>query len=51
MISVELGVNSWRRGSFEEEHNTYNLRADLDLIHEIREEARIREEVTKGKEI
>jgi len=39
MIQVEVGEASWRRENFGEEHNSDNLRVDLDLLHEIREDA------------
>jgi len=49
MISVEVGEALSRRENFEEEHNSDYLRVDLDFIHEIREDARVREEVAKGR--
>jgi len=49
MILVYIGETSCKIGSFEKDHNAENLRADLDLIHEIREEARVREEATKER--
>ena len=47
MIPVELREASWRRTNFDEQSNDDNLRAELNLVHEIREEARVREEVAK----
>jgi len=47
MIPVELGEPSWRRTHFDEQNNDNNLLANLDLIHEVREDARIREEAAK----
>jgi len=41
-ILVELGETSCRRQKFEENHNEKNLRVNLGLIHEIREEAQDR---------
>jgi len=38
-----------RRESFEEEHNSGNLKVDLDLIHEIKEDAWVRENAAKGR--
>jgi len=49
IIPLELGEVSWRRSNFEEEYNSDNLRADLDLIHDIREEARVRKEAAKSR--
>jgi len=47
MIPVELGEASWRRVSFDERSNDNNLCADLDMVQEVREEARIRAEAAK----
>jgi len=47
MISVELEEVSWRRANFDEESNPNRLRVDLDLIQEVREEARVRDEAAK----
>jgi len=47
MIPVELGEPLWRRTNFDAENNDNNLLASLDLIHEVREDARIREEAAK----
>jgi len=49
IIHVDLGEVSWRRRNFEEEYNSDNLRADLDLIHDIREEVRVRKEAAKSR--
>jgi len=50
MIHVELGEISWRRQSFQDEHNSDNLKVDLDLINEIKEEAQVKEEATKNRQ-
>jgi len=47
MIPVELGEASWRQERFGEQNNDDNLRADLDLVQEMLEEARIRAEAAK----
>jgi len=47
MILVKLRETSWRRQQFDESHNNDELRVNLFLVHEIREEAQIREEVAK----
>jgi len=47
MIPVELEEASWRREHFDEQSNGDNLRADLDMVQEVREEARIRAEAAK----
>jgi len=47
MIPVELGETSWRRVSFDEQSNDNNLRAELDMVQEVREEARVRAEAAK----
>jgi len=47
MIPVELGETSWRRANFRDRTNDDNLRVELDLVQEVREEAKIREEAAK----
>ena len=47
MIPVELGEASWRPEHFNEQSNGDNLHADLDMVQEVREEARIRTEAAK----
>jgi len=47
MIPVELGEASWRREHFDEQSNNDNLRADLDMVQEVLEEARIRAKAAK----
>ena len=47
MILVELGEVSWRIANFDEESNANSLRVNLDLVQEVREEARVREEAAK----
>jgi len=47
MIPVELGETSWHRQHFYEMSNIEILLAKLNLIHKVREEARIREATTK----
>ena len=47
MIPVELGEVSWRRANFDEESNEGSLRVNLDLVQEVQEEARVREEAAK----
>jgi len=47
MIPVELVETSWRRTNFDEQCKDDNLRANLDLVQEVREEARIHEEAAK----
>lgn len=49
LIPVELGETSWRRQNFDESSNNDNLRVELDPIHKIREEERIKEEVINNK--
>jgi len=38
-IPIELRETSWLRQHFDEENNDVNLRVNLNLVHEIREEA------------
>nr|KYP74108.1 Pol polyprotein [Cajanus cajan] len=47
MILVEIGETSHRRQVFNSEQNAQELAADLDLIDELRDEARIHEEACK----
>nr|KYP33846.1 hypothetical protein KK1_045272 [Cajanus cajan] len=47
MILVEIGETSRRRQVFNSEQNAQELAADLDLIDELRDEARIHEEACK----
>jgi len=49
MIPVELGEASWQWQNFNEDKNNDNIRIELDFIHEIREEAQVREEVAKNR--
>nr|KYP58231.1 hypothetical protein KK1_004525 [Cajanus cajan] len=47
MIPVEVGEASHRRQVFNSEQNAQELAVDLDLVDELRDEARIHEEVCK----
>jgi len=47
MIPIKLGETLWRRETFDDQFNDYNLRAELYLVHEVREEAKVREEATR----
>nr|KYP55825.1 hypothetical protein KK1_002050 [Cajanus cajan] len=47
MIFVEVGEPSHRRHAFEKEQNAQEIAVNLDLIDELREEARIHEEACK----
>nr|KYP59574.1 Retrotransposable element Tf2 [Cajanus cajan] len=47
MIPVEVGKASHRRQVFNGEQNTQELAADLDLVDELKDEARIHEEACK----
>nr|KYP41403.1 hypothetical protein KK1_037237 [Cajanus cajan] len=47
MIPVEVGETSHRRHTFKSEKNAQEKTINLDLIDELREEARIHEEVCK----
>jgi len=49
MILIELGETSWRRQQLDEDNIDANLRVTLDLVHEIWEEAQVREEVANLK--
>ena len=42
VIPVEIGINSIRVSHYNPEQNEANLRANLDLLEEIREEASIK---------
>ena len=42
MIPVEIGINSIRVSHYNQEQNEANLRVNLDLLEEIREEAVIK---------
>ena len=42
MIPVEIGINSIRVSHYNQEKNKTNLRVNLDLLEEIREEAVIK---------
>nr|KYP46940.1 hypothetical protein KK1_031422 [Cajanus cajan] len=47
MILVEVGEMSHRRRTFDSEQNTQETEINLDLIDELREEARIHKEACK----
>nr|KYP35260.1 hypothetical protein KK1_043716 [Cajanus cajan] len=47
MIPVEIGQTSHRRQVFNNEQNTHELATDLDLLDEIRDEAKVHEEACK----
>nr|KYP70296.1 hypothetical protein KK1_009509 [Cajanus cajan] len=47
MIPVEVGEASHRRQVFNNEQNARELAADLDLVDELRDKARIHEEACK----
>ncbi|XP_057452766.1 uncharacterized protein LOC130744612 [Lotus japonicus] len=49
MIPVELSKDTWRVAIFNEEENEANLKASLDLLPEVREEAHLREAVVKQR--
>ena len=42
VIHVEIGINSLRVSHYDSEQNEANLRANLDLLKEIREEASVK---------
>ena len=42
VIPVEIGINSMRVLHFDAEQNNANLRANLDLLEKIREEANVK---------
>ena len=49
MIPVELGETSWRRQHFDPGHNDDSVRNHLDLVHEVRNEAAIRQHAAKTR--
>jgi len=47
MISIELREKYWWRQVLDENNNNDNLRVEFDSIHKIREESKIRKDITK----